>query len=42
VRAIAGATHDEHDLFHCRRIGGITHALVARRLTLPVARQRGS
>jgi hypothetical protein len=33
MRAITGVAHDEHDFFDRRRIGGVAHALVARRLT---------
>jgi hypothetical protein len=29
MRAIAGVTHDEHDLLDARRIGGVAQALVA-------------
>jgi hypothetical protein len=40
MHAIACDTHDQHDLLHTRRIGGIAHALVTRRLTAAVTRHR--
>lgn len=40
VRRRAGAAHDEHDLFDRRRVGGVAHALVARRTATVMARQR--
>jgi hypothetical protein len=40
VRTIAGVTHDQHDLLDTRRISGIAHAFVARRLTATMTRQR--
>lgn len=33
--------HDQHDLFDRRRIGGVVHALVARRLTAAMTGRRG-
>jgi hypothetical protein len=40
VRAIAGVTHDRHDLLDRRRIGRIAHTLVARRPTAVMTGQR--